>query len=124
MSSKKQMTPEQRAKNIAIGTRICEKRVILGYTQEELSVKVGLSRGAAAQWEGGHALPKFQTLQRVAEVLGTTTEWLMAGDDQAELAKAHTSTERDALSLLRRIPTSDHGKAIAILEALAKKSPA
>lgn len=116
MSEKKQKTDENYSRNLAIGDRIRALRLQKGYTQAQLSLRLGLSPGACAQWELGYAMPKYEHLERLAVELGSTTEWLMAGEDNEELTKIHTNTERDAITILRAIPSEHHQTALRILK--------
>ena len=61
-------------------------------------------------------MPKYETLERLAAELGSTTEWLMGGEENEELSKVHTTTERDALTILRAIPSDQHSLALQILK--------
>lgn len=66
---------------MSIHQRIRQKRVERGFaSHKELANAIGVSWQTIQQWEkeGGTA-PKRDRMQRVAEVLGTTPEWLMTG---------------------------------------------
>jgi len=66
---------------MSIHQRIRQKRIERGFSSQEAFAKeVGVVWQTIQQWEkeGGTA-PKRDRMQRVAEVLGTTPEWLMTG---------------------------------------------
>lgn len=41
-----------------------------GLTQEELAAQLGVSTSAVGNWEAGLRRPRYETLRRLAEVLG------------------------------------------------------
>ena len=120
MAKRIPLTPELAAKALLIGARIRAERDKNGYTQAKLALKIGKTSGAIGQYETGRNLPNMQTLERLAKELSVTTEWLMTGDDPGEEIKAHTTSERDALHILREIPTDLHEAALAMLRGLTK----
>lgn len=113
MVAKKEMTPEQKQKALEVGDRIRVHREQKGYTQKDLSLMLGLSGGAAAQWETGRVMPSLKNLKRIAQALDTTSEYLFAGDAPEEQAKAHTKLELALLRASRKHPPEK-------LEALLK----
>lgn len=63
--------------------RLIETRKALGLSQEQFSKKVGCSRAAVNFWENAkndNILPKPDNLEKCAEVLGVTADWLRFGD--------------------------------------------
>lgn len=59
----------------------------MGWSQHELSVKVGVQGAAAiSAWERGVAIPRPRMLRRVAEVLGVEPVELLAVDSPEGLA--------------------------------------
>lgn len=58
-------------------------RRINGYSQEEVSEKIGISRQAYAKWEKGTTIPDIEKCSLLAELYGTTVDSLIktAGAD-------------------------------------------
>lgn len=46
-------------------------------TQVELAEMLGISRTAVSMWETGEALPRAETLKRLAKILGCTIDELL-----------------------------------------------
>lgn len=46
-------------------------------TQGELAVRFGVTQQAIAKWESGHARPETDTISRIAEFFGVTTDYLL-----------------------------------------------
>lgn len=49
-------------------------RTKVGLTQHELAVLLGTTQSAVAKWENGTTIPKIDTVQRLAQVLGVNFE--------------------------------------------------
>ena len=63
-----------------LGKRVKRLRLEKDLTQHELAEKVFVSRGLISQIEAGVKTPAVGVLAVIAEVLGTTTDYLIRGD--------------------------------------------
>lgn len=63
----------------AISNRIKRARKARGLTQEILSERLHVTRGAISHWEQGTALPCTANLSSLAMALGVPLEWLVGG---------------------------------------------
>ena len=63
----------------AVGHRIRTVRERNGWGRDELARRLGVHAGSIARWETGGALPHGYTVRRIAELGGTTAEWLRTG---------------------------------------------
>ena len=52
-------------------------RDIIGYSQEEVAEKIGISRQAYAKWEKGETIPDVERCQKLAELYGVTIDALL-----------------------------------------------
>lgn len=110
--------PNERA--LEIGTRIRTKRELLGFTADELGAMIGVTGNAVTQYETGRATPKPKRFEALALSLGTTTTWLLTGNEPDQLARAQTKVELDLLSLIREIPLDQQALALAALRGMAE----
>lgn len=88
---------------MTVGQRICQRRTELGWTQEELAIKMGYkTRNAIYQYEKAENM-KLSLIEKFAKVLGCTTSYLMgweepdattAEDMLIEAYKKRATTER------------------------------
>jgi transcriptional regulator with XRE-family HTH domain len=98
---------------MALGDRIRQRREELGWTQEALATRAGLSKGFVSDLEHGKRGIGAQSLLDVAQVLGMSLDYLMKGSEEAptpqeieipsklaEFAKAAELTFRKTLLLL------------------------
>lgn len=74
---------------MTIGTRIQKLRTQKGYTQEYLANQLGISRQAVHKWEKNETRPDTDNLIMLAEILGTTVEYIAVGDAKTTTAKKH-----------------------------------
>ena len=61
------------------GQRIQQVRKAANLSQRELGRKLGISGSMIAQYENNLRNPKWETLQRMADVLGVNVDWLRSG---------------------------------------------
>ena len=63
-----------------VGKAIAHLRKRAGYTQQELAEQIGISDKAVSKWERGVGLPDIAYLGKLAALLDTDTDSLLAGD--------------------------------------------
>jgi transcriptional regulator with XRE-family HTH domain len=64
-----------------IGSRIRELRTSRGLLQDKLGQMVGKDRPNISQYETGGSVPPCETLSRLADALGTTTDYLLGRNE-------------------------------------------
>ncbi|HEL2055153.1 TPA: helix-turn-helix transcriptional regulator [Streptococcus suis] len=70
------------------GERLRELRIKNGYGQLELAKKLGYKSDATiSKWESGTTFPNGKKLALVAQVLGTTSDYLLALEDDYKEAR-------------------------------------
>ena len=60
--------------------RIKALREEVGLSQREMGARIGVSGPAVAQWETGENRPSLTNLEKLAEVLETTTDYILGRD--------------------------------------------
>jgi len=63
-----------------LGARIKRRRADLGWTQQDLSVRSGVGKPLIGLVETGRCGLSPASLERVADALGVTMDWLWRGD--------------------------------------------
>jgi transcriptional regulator with XRE-family HTH domain len=69
---------------MTVGERIRKKRQELGWTQEMLCSKVGLSKSFLSELESGKRNVSAENLYSIAQVFGVSLDFLMAGKASKE----------------------------------------
>lgn len=90
---------------IIFAQQLVELRQIAGLSQEDLAGKLFVTRQAISKWERGEVAPDLNKIERIAEVLGVSTEILLFGKEQlAEVQVGSHVEERKNESNHRRAP--------------------
>lgn len=69
-----------------LGARLQAAREKKGIGQSELARRIGVVATTAWRWEHDRCTPRPADLDRLAEELGVSAEWLRAGDGRDPLA--------------------------------------
>lgn len=69
-----------------LGERIRARRTELGWTQEQLSTKVGISKGFLSDLENGKRKVSAENLMGIAQVLNLSLDFLMKGSDTPSIS--------------------------------------
>lgn len=67
--------------------RIKELRISRGFTQKGLADALNVSRSTVAMWETGKSQPDNLALNKLADLLTTTCDYLLGRSDEAENKK-------------------------------------
>ncbi len=103
-----------------IGARIREVRQERGWTQDQLSQAVRVSRSAVAQWETGRAGQVTGNLTRIAAALDVGVEYLMHGNDKRGPAEARHGDELALIRLYRECTPEDRHSLLRLARRFAK----
>ena len=79
--------------------RIRELRDSKNLSQEALAEKVGVSKSGVAMWETKGVVPRKETLEKICDVLGTTTDYLL-GIGEVNVTNAKINSIQRGLSKL------------------------
>ena len=108
--------------NMTIGERIKELRNKKKLTQSDLAKQIGLSYIQIGRYEKHKSHPSSEVLQKLADALDTTTDYLMNGDSE-EIASGKI-TDRDLIDLFKAVEElnrSDQELVKTFLDALITK---
>lgn len=75
-------------RTMALGERIKQRRLELGWTQEVLAQKAGISKGFLSDLENGKRGIGAETLLDVGRVLGVSLDSLMTGEAAEDAVRA------------------------------------
>jgi len=89
------------SQNMTVGDRIKELRLLNKMTQSELAERVGLTYVQIGRYEKQKSNPSADVLQRLAEALNTSADFLMNGDSQDIVAGK--ITDRELVSLFQAV---------------------
>ena len=69
------------------GNRLKDLRIKYGLTQEDVADKICVTKQAVSKWENGLSLPDVATLGSLAELYGTTVDFLLTGEEKVRVEK-------------------------------------
>lgn len=103
------------------GNRVKELRENLGYTQEELADLIGTNQREVSQYENGRQ-PRAPRLARLAEVLETTTDYLLGLSEEPLRALGGVSDlnsdERELVMLYREKSPAQRKRIMDVVRVL------
>jgi DNA-binding XRE family transcriptional regulator len=67
--------------------RLMDRRKALGLRQEDLAVRLGLSRNAYGEYERGHSKMTLDLIKSLAGILTCSPGWLAFGEGPAPVAE-------------------------------------
>jgi transcriptional regulator with XRE-family HTH domain len=65
---------------VTIGARIKELRIRRGLTQDQISAKLNMNRANFSHYERDTAVPPSEMLGKIADILNTSTDYLLGRD--------------------------------------------
>jgi transcriptional regulator with XRE-family HTH domain len=108
-----------------IGAVIRKRRKELGYSQEQLAEKVGLSYQQIQRYENGSSMLNVENVQRIAQALALGIEDVFAAEPlRGSAIQEHpvSEEERALLRIFRDLGTrSDRRLAVSVVRRLAKR---
>lgn len=69
-----------------LGQRICEMRASFGWSQVELSKRLGVAKQTVSNWENENIQPSIEMLVRLAKLFNVTTDYLLGLDNIPRLS--------------------------------------
>ncbi|MFN4009865.1 MAG: helix-turn-helix domain-containing protein [Pannonibacter sp.] len=112
-----QSASEQFVPMILFASNLRRRAEELGISNAEVARRVGLSERRYAHYVSGKREPDLATLVRIAEVLGTTPNWLLAVED-GKASPSATSLLKDRLKIAANA-MSEQGLEITVVQAEA-----
>jgi transcriptional regulator with XRE-family HTH domain len=96
---------------IAIGDRISERRKELNMTQDDLAMKLNVTRQAISKYELGKNMPSIDILIDLTKVLGLSIDQLLEGVDLDDHAYEDQLIQYPRASVIHAFLNSDHPSA-------------
>lgn len=109
-----------------LGEKIMAQRKLRGWSQEDLSNQLDVSRQSVSKWESGASTPDLDKIIRMSQLFGVTTDYLLTeqkppAEDAAQGEPPRYITKEQALSYLDK--TRRYALRIALAVAALVISP-
>ncbi len=103
-----------------VGSRIRERRVMLGLSQQQLAQMIGVTYQQAHKYERGLNRISAGRLYEIAQVLSVPVSWFFEGLDAEVAPSEMNSRQRMCLELARNFAAIDNEKHQEALSAMAR----
>jgi transcriptional regulator with XRE-family HTH domain len=103
-----------------VGSRIRERRVMLGLSQQQLAQMIGVTYQQAHKYERGLNRISAGRLYEIAQVLNVPVSWFLEGLSAESLPLEMTPRQRMCLELARNFAAIDNEKHQEALSAMAR----
>lgn len=101
-----------------IAKKLIKLRKKYGYTQEKSAHMIGISRTALKNYELGASKPSYESLRKIANFYGVSTDYLLGAEEHSE-PEVSPNTQI-LLQTLKGATEDEIAQAIKIIEALRK----
>ena len=113
-------TPRANNADRHVGSRIRERRIMLGLSQQQLAVMIGVTYQQAHKYERGLNRVSAGRLYDIANVLSVPISWFFEGIDAEQGAAEMSPRQRMCLELARNFAMIDNLKHQEALSAMAR----
>jgi transcriptional regulator with XRE-family HTH domain len=119
--SKSKLPPLKLGKE-TLGQRIARLRKERGYTQAELSEKVGIIRGLISDYERGKIRPHYEMIIRFAQALEVTTDEFLGVKTSKKNGKSPSLRILRRLNRIEELPASQQKILLKTIDTFLKGS--
>lgn len=99
-----------------LADKIITLRKKLGWSQDELAEKLGVTRQSVSKWEGAQSIPDMERIVLMSRLFGVTTDFLLKDEMETE---EHSQTDAD--TPLRRVSMEQASEYLSLRLADAPK---
>ena len=110
---------------MSLGKTIHQLRKRRGFTQSDLAVQLDIHPSMVTRWERDQVQPRITTLEKIASVLDTTVEEIMAGDYSrvgSTLREVDDPQLMDLFSQVNKLDPRDREALKTVMEAMLTRA--
>lgn len=85
-----------------LGEKLKSARKDAGLTQEQLAVKLMVSRQAITKWESDKGMPDIENLKLLSQLLGVSVDYLLDNEGQLDLSVIREKIDLDGITYERK----------------------
>ena len=104
------------------GERLSKVRKARGLTQKQFAERIGVTKRVIAFYEGDHAGPTPELLQKMAAGLRVTVSYLLGESTQKIIEPEVPAALRKHVDKLKNLPPKDQKAAVRMIDALAAQN--
>lgn len=103
-----------------LAEKIMLQRKKNGWSQEELSEKLGVTRQSVSKWEGAQAVPDLQRILQMSQIFGVSTDYLLK-DELEENENTYEEVTNDADMPVRRVSMEEANRFLEVKRRTAPR---
>ena len=107
-----------------LADKIINERKKNGWSQEDLSEMLDVSRQSVSKWEGAQSVPDLQKILKMAEIFGVSTDYLLKDEIEPEIVNEDrlvTNTTDVVPERVRRVSMEEASEFISLKKQLLPK---
>lgn len=107
-----------------LAEKIIKLRKQQGWSQEELAMKLGISRQSVSKWESTASIPDLDKIIKLSELFGVSTDYLLKdteGEEEVVAYADETVIESQEKEKVHNISLEEANKYMALVEQNSKK---
>lgn len=89
--------------NMTLGEKLKSARKNVGLTQEQLAVKLAVSRQAITKWESDKGMPDIENLKSLSRLLGISIDYLLNNSEPLDLSVIKEKINLDEFAYSRKL---------------------
>lgn len=103
-----------------LADKIVLQRKKNGWSQEELSEKLGVTRQSVSKWEGAQAVPDLQRILQMSQIFGVSTDYLLK-DELEENENTYEEVTNDADVPVHRVSMEEANRFLEVKRRTAPR---
>lgn len=105
-----------------LAEKIMELRKQNGWSQEELAVKLNISRQSVSKWESGTSIPDLDKILKLSQIFGVSTDYLLK-DEIEEIGNVEVVDviDEDRDTQIRKVSLDEANQYMELVEHVSKR---
>ncbi len=107
---------------MALADRVKALRAERGWSQTDLAARIAAAPAQVSRYESGRTAPSADTVTRLAETFGVSTDYLLIDDAPRRPFRSAEDALGDRLATIAELDPNDQALVISFIDALVTKT--
>ena len=107
---------------MALADRVKALRAERGWSQTDLAARIGAAPAQVSRYESGRTAPSADTVTRLAETFGVSTDYLLIDDAPRRPFRSAEDILGDRLATIAELDPDDQALVMSFIDALVTKT--
>lgn len=106
-----------------LAEKIMKLRKQNGWSQEELAVKLNISRQSVSKWESGTSIPDLDKILKLSQIFGVSTDYLLKDELEEETGNIEVVDviDEDKDTQIRKVSLDEANQYMELVEQVSKR---